>query len=135
MGTWKLEEWRARDSLGVWHRELGDAPRGYFVYGANGVRSIHLMHEDGAGVTGCGQDAVFGVQRVENEEFLVAPRCYAGYFGTYRIENDPTVVHLPEGGTVLRYIDTEQPRRFEIRGDSLWIERSDSVCRLLLRVR
>jgi len=66
--------------------------------------------------------------------FLVAPECYVGYFGSYRIVNDSTVMHLPEGGTILSYIDTEQPRRFEVRGDSLWIERSDSVYRLLLRV-
>lgn len=65
----------------------------------------------------------------------MAPRCYVGYFDTYRIENDSTVVHLPEGGTILSYIDTEQPRRFEILGYSLWIERSDSVYRRLLRVR
>lgn len=86
-------------------------------------------------MTGCGEDAVPGIQGVETEEFLVAPRCYVGYFGTYRIENDSTVVHLPEGGTVPSHIDTERPRRFEVRGDSLWIERSDSVYRLLLGVR
>jgi len=102
------------------------------VYGSSGFLSIHLMHEDGAKVTGCTDDA-FGV--VEGEEYLVTPRCYAGYFGSYRIENDSTVVHRPEGGTILSYIDTEQPRRFEVRGDSLWIERSESVYRLLLRIR
>ena len=82
-------------------------------------------------MTGCDPDGFGGGE----EQFLVAPPCYVGYFGSYRIENDSTVVHLPSGGTILTYIDTERPRRFEVRGDSLWIERSESVHRLLLRVR
>jgi len=126
VGTWRLQEWRAQDSLGVWREEFGSAPKGYFVYGPTGFLSIHLMHEDGAAVTDCTEDP---------ESLLVAPRCYVGYFGTYRIEDDSTVVHLPEGGTILSYIGTEQPRRFEVHGDSLWIERSATVYRLLLRVR
>lgn len=131
VGTWMLVEWRAKDSLGVWQEEYGSEPRGYFVYGRSGFLSIHLMHEDGAGVDECAPAPAEATGRVV---FLVAPKCYVGYFGSYRIVNDSTVMHLPEGGTILSYIDTEQPRRFEVRGDSLWIERSDSVYRLLLRV-
>ena len=130
VGMWQLEEWRAQDSTGVWTEEFGAEPRGLFVYGPAGVLSIHLMSEDGADVTGCDPS-----EMETAEEFLVAPPCYVGYFGSYRIENDSTVVHLPSGGTILPYIGTEQPRRFEVRGDSLWIERSESVYRLLLRVR
>ena len=129
VGTWRLEEWRAQDSTGVWQQEFGAEPRGYFVYGASGFLSIHLMHEEGANVTDCEPDSAG-----EGEMFLVAPGCYAGYFGSYRIENDSRVVHLPEGGTILSYIGTEQPRRFEVRGDSLWIESSSTVYRLLLRI-
>lgn len=126
VGTWKLEQWRARDSLGVWQEEFGSDPRGYFVYGPDGFLSIHLMHEDGADLTGCGTE--------DSPEFLVAPRCYVGYFGTYDIEDDSTVIHRPEGGTILSYIGTAQRRRFEVRGDSLWIQRSDSIYRLLVRM-
>ena len=88
-----------------------------------------------AEVTGCTEQTAPGIQGVEDEAFLVNPQCYAGYFGSYRIENDSTVVHLPEGGTIPSYIGREQPRRLEVRGDSLRIERSASVYRLLLRVR
>jgi hypothetical protein len=132
VGTWELVEWRALDSLGVWQEDFGSDPRGYFVYGPSGVLSIHLMHQAGAEVDGCAVDAS-GL--VDGEEFLVMPSCYAGYFGSYRIEDDSTVVHLPIGGTILSYIGTEQPRRFEVMGDSLWIQRSESVHRLLRRVR
>ncbi len=101
------------------------------MYGRSGFLSIQLMQEDGAGVEEC---APAPAEATGGVVFLVAPECYVGYFGSYRIVNDSTVMHLPEGGTILSYIDTEQPRRFEVRGDSLWIERSDSVYRLLLRV-
>lgn len=131
VGTWELVEWRAQDSLGVWQEEFGAKPRGYFIYDPSGLLSIHLMHADGAEVTGCTDDLP---EDLAEGGFLVAPRCYVGYFGSYRIKDDSTVVHLPIGGTILSYIGTEQPRRFEVRGDSLWIERSDTVNRLLLRV-
>ena len=129
VGTWRLVEWTARDSSGVWQEEFGSDPRGVFIYGPTGSLSIHLMHEDGANVSDCGPGPD------QEEEFLVSPPCYVGYFGTYRIEDDSTVVHQPSGGTMLSYIGTEQPRRFEVRGDSLWIERSESVHHLLLRVQ
>jgi hypothetical protein len=90
------------------------------------------MHADGAEVTGCADDSpenlgVWGL--------LVAPRCYVGYFGSYRIEDDSTVVRLPTGGTILSYNKTEQPRRFQVQGDSRWIERSGSVHRILVRAK
>jgi hypothetical protein len=133
VGTWRLETWQAQDSLGVWKEEFGAAPRGYFVYGPTGFLSIHIMHTDGEKVTGCdSQDDLGGV---EESDLLVVPQCYVGYFGSYRIDNDSTVVHYPTGGTIRSYIDSEQPRRFEVRGDSLWIQRSESVNRLLIRVR
>jgi hypothetical protein len=132
VGTWKLVEWRSQDSLGVWHEQFGSEPRGYFVYGESGHLSIHLMHEDGADVDGCDPSLA---TRFAAEDLLVLTECYAGYFGRYRIEpGDSVVVHLPEGGTILSLIGTEQPRYFEVRGDSLWIERSETVHRLLLRV-
>jgi hypothetical protein len=135
VGTWQLVEWREQDSLGVWQEEFGSAPRGLFVYGESGYLSIQLMHEDGAGVEGCEP----GPEELDADltalGFLVLPRCYVGYFGTYRIEpGDSVVVHLPEGGTIRSYIGTEQPRGFEVRGDSLWIETSETVNHLLLRV-
>lgn len=135
VGAWKLVEWRDQDSLGVWHEEFGSEPRGLFVYGENGSLSIQLMHEDGAEVEDCEPGSEELDADMAALGFLVLPRCYVGYFGTYRIEpGDSVVVHLVEGGTIRSYIGTEQPRRFEVRGDSLWIETSDTVNHLLLRV-
>ena len=108
VGTWQLVEWRAQDGLGVWQEVFGTQPLGYFVYGASGHLSIHLMHEAGGAVSDCAPPS---------ENNLVLPACYVGYFGTYRIEpGDSVVIHQPVGGTILSYIGTNQPRRFEVRG-------------------
>jgi hypothetical protein len=71
---------------------------------------------------------------VAEDTFLINPSCYVGYFGKYRVESDSTVVHLPEGGTILSYIETEQPSAYKLRGDSLWIEWSPETERLLIRL-
>lgn len=128
IGTWELEEWRSQDSLGNWQEPFGSDPRGYFVYGPNGHLSIQIMHTDGGEVSDC-------EPKTEAADYvLTSPYCYTGYFGTYQIRpEDSVVVHKPEGGTLLPYIGTDQPRNFEISGDSLWIERSKRRYRLLLR--
>lgn len=129
VGTWQLEEWRAQDSLGNWQEPFGSEPRGYFVYGSNGHLSIQIMHADGGEVSDCEPPTEAA------DKLLTSPYCYVGYFGTYQIRpEDSVVVHKPKGGTLLDYIDTDQPRDFEISGDSLWIERSQKRYTLLLRV-
>lgn len=130
VGTWQLVEWRFRDSLGNWQRPLGSDPRGGVVYAPSGHLSIQVMHEAGRQVSDCkpGSDEA-------DLNALLDLYCYFGYFGTYEIRNDSVVVHKPTGGTLLSYIGTDQPRSYEVRGDSLWLERSERVYRLLLRVR
>lgn len=126
VGTWKLVEWRNQDSLGVSHERFGSEPRGLIVYTASGHLSIHLMHEDGKDVSNC---------EPLTDALLVNSACYGGYFGTYRIEQgDSVVVHEPIGGTYLSYIETDQRRKFEVVGDSLWLGWSDTIHRLFLRV-
>ena len=131
-GIWKLDSWRTLEDSGVWTEEFGSDPKGYFVYSENGFLSIHLMHESGAAVQNCKPEDFAG-EAPENT-FLVNPSCYVGYFGKYRLESDTTVVHLPEGGTILSYIETDQPRAYRLKGDSLWIEWSPETERLLLRM-
>lgn len=64
---------------------------------------------------------------------------YFGYFGTYTITSDTTVIHHVTGGTITDYIDTEQPRHYRIWGplrDSLAIggDPASLSCRLLTRI-
>jgi hypothetical protein len=61
---------------------------------------------------------------------------YFGYFGTYTITSDSTVVHRVMGGTIPSYIGTDQPRNYRIRGDTLSIGGDEPwSCRRLVRVR
>jgi hypothetical protein len=60
---------------------------------------------------------------------------YFGYFGTYSILSDSTVVHHVLGGTFPDYIGTDQPRRYNIRGDTLSIGAPLFLCRVLIRAK
>jgi len=62
---------------------------------------------------------------------------YLGYYGTYTITSDSTVVHDVVGGTIPSYTGTDQARVYRIRGDTLTIggNRVTWPCRVLLRVR
>jgi hypothetical protein len=58
---------------------------------------------------------------------------YFGYFGTYSILSDTTVIHHVQGGTFTDYIDTDQPRKASIRGETLSIGAPLFHCRALNR--
>jgi hypothetical protein len=58
---------------------------------------------------------------------------YFGYFGTYTILSDSTVVHHVQGGTLPDYIGTDQFRTYHIRGDTLSIGAPSFPCRVLIR--
>jgi hypothetical protein len=60
---------------------------------------------------------------------------YFGYFGTYTILSDSTVVHHVQGGTLPDYIGTDQFRTYRIRGDTLSIGAPPFPCRVLIRAR
>ena len=60
---------------------------------------------------------------------------YFGYFGTYSILSDSTVVHHVLGGIFPEYIGTDQPRRYIIRGDTLFISAPLFLCRVLIRAK
>ena len=47
---------------------------------------------------------------------------YVGYFGTYTVlESEGVVVHHVTGGSLPSYINTDQRRPFQLKGDTLTI--------------
>jgi hypothetical protein len=57
-----------------------------------------------------------------------------GYFGTYSIDwNKSIVTHHVKGGTVIWYTDTNQPRPFILKGDTLIIGDLIKKKRVLVR--
>lgn len=126
VGTWRIVKFCDVDSVAGDTYPLGEHPRGIFVYSPNGQLSLQAMLSPGESA---GKNAA-PVGSLAN---------YFGYFGTYTITSDTTVIHHVVGGTIPRYIGTDQPRQFRIWGanaDSLTIGGPAVFhCRLLTRIR
>lgn len=126
VGTWRVVRFCDQDSAGVVSEPLGPAPAGYFVYAPTGQLSIQAMRTPPAGPLAGGP--------VRLDSLSDLRPYYFGYFGTYTITSDSTVVHHVEGGTLPNYIGTDQRRGYRIRGDTLSIGDPPFPCRVLIRV-
>ena len=131
VGTWRVTKFCTEDSTGHLSEPYGSHPTGYFMYAPNGQLSIQAMRTPPVRPFAGGDDHPTGRER---RELLEA---YFGYYGTYTITSDSTVVHHVLAGTIPSYIGTDQPRLYQIRGDTLTIggSRTTWPCRALIRVR
>jgi hypothetical protein len=85
---------------------------------------------------------VAGDDAPTDEERRVLLKGYFGYFGSYTITSDTTVIHHVSGGTIPSYIGTDQRRWYRIRAggvngpDTLSIggNYASLSCRKLIRV-
>lgn len=127
VGTWRVVRFCDQDSTGAMVDPLGPNPAGLFVYTPTGQLSIQAMRTPPSGPL-AGEPVRLG-SLGELRPF------YFGYFGTYSILSDSTVVHHVQGGTFPDYIGTDQTRRYSIRGDTLSIGAPPFPCRVLIRAR
>ena len=127
VGTWRIVRYCDRDSTGAMVEPLGPNPIGLFVYTTTGELSIQAMRTPPSG-------PLAGEPVHLNSLGGLRP-FYFGYFGTYSILSDSTVVHHVTGGTFPDYIGTDQPRRYIIRGDTLSIGAPLFLCRVLIRAK
>jgi len=127
VGTWRVVKYCDRDSTGAMVDPLGPNPTGLFVYTPTGELSIQAMRTPPSG-------PLVGEPVHLNSLAALRP-FYFGYFGTYSILSDSTVVHHVTGGTFPDYIGTDQPRRYVIRGDTLSIGAPLFLCRVLIRAK
>lgn len=126
VGTWRVVRFCDRDSSGAMVDPLGPTPTGLFVYTPTGQLSIQVMRTPASGpLTG---------DSIRLRTLSALRPFYFGYFGTYTILSDSTVVHHVQGGTFPEYIGTDQLRSYVIRGDTLSIGAPRFPCRVLLRV-
>jgi hypothetical protein len=125
VGAWRVVRFCDRDSSGAMVEPLGPNPTGLFVYTATGQLSIQAMRTPPSGPL-AGEPVHLG-SLGELRPF------YFGYFGTYSILSDTTVIHHVQGGTLPDYIGTDQPRRYSIRNDTLSIGAPALPCRVLIR--
>ena len=127
VGTWRVVRFCDRDSTGALVDPLGPNPIGYFVYTATGELSIQAMRTPPAGPT--------AGEPVQLRSLGDLRPFYFGYFGTYTVLSESTVVHHVLGGTFPEYIGTDQVRSYRIRGDTLSIGAPRFDCRVLIRAR
>jgi hypothetical protein len=127
VGTWRVVQYCDRDSTGAMVHPLGPNPAGLFVYTPTGELSIQAMRTPPSGP--------LAGEPVQLNSLADLRPFYFGYFGTYSILSDSTVVHHVTGGTFPDYIGTDQPRRYVIRGDTLSIGAPLFLCRVLIRAK
>ncbi len=127
VGTWRVVRFCDRDATGALADPLGPNPIGYFVYTATGELSIQAMRTPPTGPT--------AGEPVQLRSLGDLRPFYFGYFGTYTVLSESTVVHHVQGGTFPEYIGTDQVRSYRIRGDTLSIGAPRFDCRVLLRSR
>lgn len=128
VGTWRVVEFCNVDRPGDTTYSLGKTPIGLFIYDAAGNLMIQAMRTPHAGPFAADSVPLAGMAELRTS--------YFGYFGTYTITSDSTVVHHVAGGTIPAYVGTDQLRDYRIRGDTLSIGVGAlPACRRLIRVR
>lgn len=131
VGTWKavaVEDRRdANDPRSEWVHPYGPNPTGYIVYDATGHLSVHVMRTPPV-------PRFKSDEQPTREELMAVREGYAGYFGTYTVdEAKGTVTHHVEGGSLPEYTGTDQVRPVRIDGDRLEIGDGRTWRRILQR--
>lgn len=126
VGMWRVVRFCDEDSTGAMVDPLGPNPIGYFIYTPTGELSIQVMRTPVSGPLISDSAPLKNLDELDSY--------YFGYFGTYTITSDTTVVHHVLGGTAANYIGTDQYRTYHVRGDTLSIGAPPYPCRVLLRV-
>ena len=129
VGTWRLIEYANLDSAtGKWEEPYGKNPKGYFTYTKTGIVNLNISTETPLKIS---EDSAKNLSinyltLVDNYSF--------GYFGTYTVDWEKSIVtHHVKGGSVSWYIDTDQPRPFTLKGDTLIIGNNKPRKRVLVR--
>ena len=135
VGVWRVAQFCSLDSTGKETEPFGSAPVGFFVYTPTGKLSLHAMR------TPVVPPFVAGDGAPTDAERRALLDGYFGYFGSYTITSDSTVIHHVSGGTLPSYIGSDQRRYYRIRAgglnapDTLSIGNYASLrCRRLIRV-
>jgi hypothetical protein len=129
VGTWKIIEYADFDTLtGKWKDRYGLHPRGYFIYTKSGIVSINISTDSPVKVS---EDSAKSINVNYYQNYYSNA---FSYFGTYIVDSKKsTVTHYVKGGSLLWYIDTDQPRQFMLKSDTLTIGDNKTTRRVLVR--
>ena len=117
VGTWRLVEFADRDTITApWTYQFGKHPKGYFTYTKTGIVNLNISAE-----------TPLKISRDSAKNYNInllnwADHNSEGYFGTYTIDfNTSIVTHHVKGGSLPWYTDSDQPRPFIFKSDTLII--------------
>ena len=129
VGTWRLVDFADLDSISqTWKYRYGKNPRGFFTYTKSGVLNLNISSEIPPKIS---EDSA---RHHSMNLFDFVENISLGYFGTYTVDKkNATVIHHVKGGSILWYIDTDQPRKFQLKGDTLTIGDNKTWRRVLVR--
>lgn len=128
-GTWKLIEYEDLDSItGKWEYPFGKNPRGYFTYTKNYIVNLNVSSAIPLQIT---EDSA---KNYSIKLLNWIDHYSEGYFGTYTVDlNKSVVTHHVRGGSIPWYYETDQPRPFKLKGDTLIISDNKTWRRVLVR--
>lgn len=129
IGTWRLIEFADLDSAtSQWTYPYGKNPKGYFTYTKSGIVNLNISAETPLKISeDSAKNYNINLLNWVNHVSL-------GYFGTYTVDfNKSIVTHHVKGGSLPWYIDTDQPRQFVLKGDTLIIGDSKTWKRVLVK--
>ena len=129
-GTWRLVEFTDLDTLtGKWIYRYGKNPRGYFTYTRTNILNLNISTDTPLKIS---EDSA---KKINVNLFDNIQNVSFGYFGTYTLDLEKSIVtHHVTGGGIPWYIDTDQPRPFTLKGDTLIISNLRTTKRVLVRV-
>lgn len=129
-GTWRLVEFADLDTTtGKWINRYGKNPGGYFTYTKNNILNLNISTDTPAKIS---EDSA---KKLNVNLFDNIQNVSFGYFGTYSLDLERSVVtHHVKGSGIPWYIDTDQPRPFILKGDTLLITDHKTTRRVLVRV-
>lgn len=129
IGTWRLIEFSDLDSASSkWTYRYGKNPKGYFTYTKSGIVNLNIS-----------ADTPLKISEDSAENYNInllnwVNHVALGYFGTYTVDfNKSILTHHVKGGSLPWYIDTDQPREFILKGDTLIIGDSKTWKRVLVK--
>lgn len=129
VGTWRLIEFADLDTLtGKWGFRYGKNPKGYFTYTKTNIVNLNISTDN---------PLIFSTDSAKNfsiNYYNMTQYNALGYFGTYSVDWEKSIVtHHVKGGSLPWYIDTDQPRPFILKGDTLIIGNNKTWRRVLVR--
>ena len=129
VGTWRLIEFSDLDTIsGKWIYRYGKNPRGYFTYTKTGILNLNISTDSPMKIS---EDSA---KKYSVNLFDYLKTNSLGYFGSYSVDLEKSIVtHHVKGGGLPWYIDTDQPRQFILKKDTLIIGDNKTWKRVLVR--